>query len=131
MNPAIHVGSYENRLLKRSYYRAGHPAILFVHDAKIDCKIVVGECHFLCDSKFPWDEFARTYPLSVWVACSDDSYRKTLAKVRESLGDVFGWTCGVYGLGTPFPIIIASNEAFRTSCKENGVDLPVLPAGDL
>ncbi len=125
----FHVGSYENHLFKRSYYLTKYPAIVFVHDKKIDCKIVVGKCHFLCDSEYQWDKFMREYPLSIWVACTEHTYQDILRKFHEELTDSTGWTFGVYGLGTPSPIVIGHNEAFKKSCNDIGIKLPILSTG--
>ena len=128
----FHVGSYENYLFKRSYYEyelTKYPVIVFVHDKKIDCKIVVGKCHFLCDSEYQWDKFMREYPLSIWVACTEHTYQYILRKFHEELTDTTGWTFGVYGLGTPSPIVIGHNEVFKKSCNDIGIKLPILSAG--
>jgi len=125
----FHVGSYENHLFKRSYYLTKSPAILFAHDKKIDCKIIVGRCHFLCDSGMPWSEFIQEHPLSIWVACSKDTYQHTLSKCRSGFTHAAGWKFGVYGLGTPFPIVIGSNEAFSQSCQDIEIELPTLSSG--
>ena len=121
----FHVGSYENHLFKRSYYLTQYPAIVFVHDTKIDCKIVVGKCHFLCDEKYPWKNFCKEYPLSIWTACTQESCQDILSKFKDELTDE-GWRFGLYGLGTSFPIVIGHNEAFRESCKTSKIELPVL-----
>jgi hypothetical protein len=125
----FHVGSYENHLFKRSYYLTKYPAIVFVHDKKIDCEIIIGKCHFLCDSEYQWDKFIKEYPLSICVACTEHSYQDILHKFHKEFTDTTGWTFGVYGLGTPFPIVIGHNEAFKKSCNDIGIKIPILPAG--
>jgi hypothetical protein len=126
----FHVGSYENHLFKRSYYLTKYPAIVFVHDSKINCKIVVGRCNFLCDSGYRWDSFIREYPLSIWVACDKNSYEDILCDFFSTFKDDAGWTFGIYGRGTPFPIVIGHNETFKKSCNDIGIKLPILASGN-
>ncbi len=126
----FHVGSYENRLFKRCFYLTNYPTIVFIHDSKIDCKVIVGKCHFLFDAEYPWEDFIRNHPLSLWVACSEKSYREIFVKFTRGFTEAAGWTCGVYGLGTPFPIVIGYNRPFKQSCREIKIELPVLPIND-
>lgn len=124
----FHVGSYENRLFKRSYYLTGYPSIVFVHDEKIDSKIVVGKCHFLCDSGYPWGKFIEEYPLSIWVACTNGTLQNISSKFINEFRGVGDWQFGVYGRGTPYPILIGRNASFEESCKNVNITLPLLPS---
>ncbi len=122
----FHVGSYENRLFKRSYYLSNYPSIVFVHDDKIDSKIVVGKCHFLFDLEYQWDTFASAYPLSIWIACTQTSYRDILSKFKNNLSRDGKWKFRVYGEGNRFPVVIGHNEAFRNASKEIRIEQPSL-----
>jgi hypothetical protein len=122
----FHVGSYQNHLFKRSYYLSEYPAILFVHDKKIDCKIVAGKCHFLCDRNYTWNKLIEKYPLSIWIACDKESCMETLRKFQTELipGD---WIFGIYNIDGDFPIIIGHNSAFRQCCQDINIRLPKWP----
>jgi len=39
----FHVGSYQNMLFKRCYYLTGIPAVVFIHDDKVDCDVKIRE----------------------------------------------------------------------------------------
>ena len=120
----FHVGSYENHLFKRSYYLTKNPTIVFVHDEKIDCKIVVGKCHFLCDSEFQWGNFITEYPLSIWAVCNEDTCDDIFKKFNDELSQKYGWMIGIYGMGTSFPIVIGHNMQFKETCKQIGITIP-------
>ena len=110
----FHVGSYENKLLKRSLYLTGLPTIVFIHEEKIDCPIEVGKCHFLFDSGEPWAEVMESYPLSIWVGCSLTSSENVLGKLKTYL--IGSWHFRIYGSGT-YQVVIGHNDSFRNACK--------------
>jgi hypothetical protein len=118
----FHGGSYQNRLFKMAMFQTNIPAIVFLHDEKIDCPVRVGECHFLCDHTFTWDGFVETYPLSIWVACESSTVARVRKKVQDNL-QIGGWTSACYGESTRLPIVMASNKAFRDACQRIGVTL--------
>jgi len=110
-------------LFKRCYYLTRIPAVVFIHDDKVDCEVKIGKCHYLFDQGAPWGDFASTYPLCIWVACERGSYRSVLDKCRAhfSVGD---WIFVPYGESNPYPIVIGHNKAFRESCS--GIDVRVI-----
>lgn len=116
----FHVGSSENKLLKRSLYLTKIPTIVFIHDQKIDCPIQVGKCHFLFDQGNTWDEFQESYPLSIWVACDRSTVSQTQDKLKKYLKGQWKFRC--YGTGE-CPVIIGHNKAFRDACKVSSVDV--------
>ena len=121
----FHVGSYPNMLFKRSYYSTGIPAIIFMHDDKINCPIRVDRCHFLFDHGYPWNTFASEYPLSVWVCCEASKRHELLTKLQTHFDEVGGgWTLGIYGAACVLPIVIGFNKAFVTACGQMGITLP-------
>ena len=65
----FHVGSYKNKLFKRSMYETKLPLMVFLDESKIDCKIEVGRCHFIFDREYTWDKFMRSYPVAFCVGC--------------------------------------------------------------
>jgi len=114
----FHVGSYENKLLKRSLYLSGIPTIVFIHDSKIDCRIEVGKCHFLFDKAAPWEEFVAEYPLSIWVGCDRDSCERVVEKMSKHLPE--SWRFRPLGNGK-FPVVVAHNASFRKACLTAGI----------
>jgi hypothetical protein len=115
----FHVGSYENKLLKRALYQTNLPMIVFIHDQKIDCPVEVGKCHFLFDVQMPWEHVVTDYPLSLWVGCRQATIPDTLTKLRHGLPD--GWRFRVYGEGGDYPVVIAHNQPFRAAMLDAGV----------
>lgn len=116
----FHVGGYENHLFKRVLNLTRAPTIVFLHDAKLNCPIEVSRCHFVSDRDLPWARFARSYPLSLWIACERATYKRVQADLAASLrqGD---WVSYVYGEANETPIVIAHNRKFRRHCAELGV----------
>ncbi len=118
----FHGGSYQNRLFKLGMFRTQIPAFVFIHDAKIDCPVRVGICHFLCDTGYPWEAFIGEYPLSIWVACDRATIKDICAKMTTYLvaGD---WRLDIYGGAESIPIVLAHNASFRQACHKIGVRL--------
>jgi hypothetical protein len=108
----FHVGSYQNMLFKRCYYLTKIPTVVFIHDDKVDCEVKVGKCHYLFDQGVTWDSFFPTYPLSIWIACEQNTYSFIMEKCKRhfSRGD---WAFIPYGQFTTSPIVIGHNKAFR------------------
>jgi hypothetical protein len=116
----FHVGSYYNKLFKRCLYATKAPTIVFIHDEKIDCPIVVPKCHFICDQAYTWDEMMKSYPLSIWVV----STRKSAALKRDHLSRHMqdgGWEFSIDTPASKYPVIIGHNEAFRERAQAIGV----------
>jgi hypothetical protein len=117
----LHVGSYRNMLFKRCLYLTEAPTIIFIHDDKIDSKIEVGKCHFIFDEKFTWASFVRDHPLSLWIACTQESADGVLEKCRSSLL-AGGWKFSKYAAQSENPILIGHNERFRVACEQAKVN---------
>jgi hypothetical protein len=119
----FHVGSYQNMLFKRCYYFTRIPAVVFIHDDKVDCEVKIGKCHYLFDRGTPWESFAKDYPLSIWVACERAKYGPILDKCKDHFkqGD---WHFFAYGESNPHPIVIGHNNAFRAALSN--VDVRVV-----
>jgi len=116
----FHVGSYRNRLFKRCYYLTGIPTVVFVHDEKIDCPILVRKCHFLFDKGKTWENFSESYPLSIWTVCEGKTHKSVFEKLKTYMGRG-GWKFVVYGECSLHPIVIGHNESFRKACGKIGV----------
>lgn len=118
----FHVGSYQNKLFKRCLYLSRTPAVVFLHDDKIDCPIQVGKCHFLFDRGETWESFIENHPVSIWVACKQSNYENVNEKLKSNLklGD---WSFKVYGDSTIYPIVIAHNAAFIDACTKISINI--------
>jgi hypothetical protein len=116
----FHVGSYENKLLKRSLYLTNVPTIVFIHDEKINCPVQIGKCHFLFDVDYTWQQVVETYPLSIWVGCGQTSYQDVMAALKCSLPA--NWVFRPYGNGD-HPVVVGHNASFRESCRLTGVSV--------
>jgi hypothetical protein len=112
----FHVGGYENHLFKRALTMTGAPTIVFIHDTKIDCPIEVGRCHFVSDADLKWASFSRDYPLSVWIACENRTYKHVQSQLASNLR-TGGWVSYVYNESSNTPVVIAHNQAYRTACE--------------
>jgi hypothetical protein len=108
-----HVGSYRNKLFKRSLYETQLPIVIFLTSAKIDCEIEVGRCHFILDRQFSWQRFYREYPLAFCVGSTVgvmDTHIETFTKLGF---DVI--TGARYPIHTAF---IARNRSFIAEFEE-------------
>lgn len=116
----FHVGSYQNMLFKRCYYQTGIPAVVFIHDKKVDCDVKVGKCQYLFDKGYSWSDFSTNYPLSLWIACDGTTYQTIIKKFRHHF-TVGEWSFSIYGENNVCPIVIGHNKAFRDYCAGAGV----------
>lgn len=122
----FHVGSYQNRLFKRTLYSSGIPTIVFMHDEKIDCPIEVGKCHFIFDRGYPWEKYVTDSPLSIWIGTSSESVDAVFEKCKIGLpAHKGGWNFEIYRNGEKWPIIIGHNKKFREACKKMEIVIPV------
>jgi hypothetical protein len=116
----FHVGSYCNMLFKRCYYDTKLPAVVFIHDDKVDCDVKIGKCHYLFDRDYTWSSFAVEYPLSIWTACE----RLALNDIRKKFNGHFQdgeWEHHAYGDSDQTPILISHNAAFRSAMQKAGM----------
>jgi hypothetical protein len=116
----FHVGSYENKLLKRSLYCTEISTIVFIHGDKSDCEIEVGKCHFLCDQRYRWKTVTETHPLSIWVGCHRETYDQLIQKLQHCLPA--SWRFRSYGNGE-YPVVIGHNDAFRQCWRAAGISV--------
>ena len=117
----FHVGSYYNKLFKRSLYGTGQPTIVFIHDDKINCRIDVRRCQFVCDTPDEWRAMMETYPLSIWIACTGDNYQTVITNLEQNL-DVGEWHFATYALNDEHPVVITHNAAFRAKAPSMYVE---------
>jgi hypothetical protein len=112
----FHVGSYCNKLFKRCLYLTESPTVVFIHDSKIDSKIMIGTCHFIFDKEVTWQGFMNEHPLSLWIGCSRNTYSDILVLCRSHF-EKGNWNFFVYGDTDQYPIVIGHNDRFREACK--------------
>ncbi|ACF43679.1 tetratricopeptide repeat protein [Pelodictyon phaeoclathratiforme] len=119
----FYVRSYQDMLFKRCYYRTHMPTIVFLYDENIDCSFNVGKYHFLFDEGLTWNDIAANYPLSIWIACEQETHQNILKKCIDHFvnGD---WYFVIYGKYNLFPILIGHNKKFRDMCKS--IDVSVI-----
>lgn len=92
--PGPHVGTYRNKLVKRSLLQSGHPLVLFLDESKIapigvKGKFKKGYCHSVCDPEFSWQDAVRKQPLALCVGATSE---RRLKKVIGSLTQHETWS---------------------------------------
>lgn len=116
----FHVGSYENKIFKRSLYLTGVPTIVFLHDEKVDSKPNWGKCHFVFDVGLSWKTVLESYPLSIWVGCTNE----TASHVKETMKTQLpsSWKLRIYH-SEEYPVVVAHNQVFRDKMKHANVNV--------
>ena len=82
-----HVGSFHNKLFKKSMYEANIPTILFLDETKIDTEIDPDRCHFIfdgqeSDGELTWEFVLQNHPLAFCVSC--EGFEERSVKLLEN-----------------------------------------------
>ena len=84
-----HVGSYHNKLFKRSLLLTGLPIVLFVDATKLDAPFRRNHCFSVCDSELLWHDVCQKIPLALCVGSANEDSRKSLIERIGSFGFTF------------------------------------------
>ena len=105
-----HVGSYYNKLMKRSLLSAKRPTVLFLDEKKFPRRFRVGECYQVCGPDYDWETVRKEVPLAIAIATSTRRKMVQTCTDLNKLGFIFQQPImeqdGVWPM-------IASNKAFH------------------
>ena len=66
--PGPHVGSYYNKLIKRSLISTKKPIVLFIDESKLDKQFIKRKCYSICDPDFLWSDIIASQAFAIAVA---------------------------------------------------------------
>ena len=104
-----HVGSYANRLMKRSIIESGCPVVLLLDEDKIPYRFIAERCFSVCDEDFTWQRACATIPLALTCAFHNRSKADLVLEQLEPIG----FTHVEHARESETPLtFIASNDKF-------------------
>lgn len=117
--PGIHVGSYYNKLVKRSLLETGCPVVVVLDEEKFPQKFPPGGCYSVCGPGFEWAEVMREQPVAFIVATSSEPSRERVQGLLEEMS----FRCRSREIesdeGHLLPVVFGSNEKFREVFPDN------------
>lgn len=81
----FHTGNYFHMLSKRFFYDNDYPAVVCIHEEKLDGPVKVGQCHFVFDATWEWSKFVREKPLAFCIGYEKRNKSKVKAIIEEKL----------------------------------------------
>jgi hypothetical protein len=82
----FHTGNYFHMLFKRFFYVNDYPAVVCVHEQKLDGPVRIGQCDFVFDKSLTWEDYIKNKPLAFCVGFQKNNIKSVIKKIEDTLG---------------------------------------------